>query len=68
MVDANRQKIKAGSNRSDFLSMRISHRAELKKKETQSSRARHFCDLCNSSFTRAVRLKKHKVRNHKVFV
>ena len=67
MVDHNRKKIRTGANRSDFLEMRIEHRARVKQKETQSNRARHFCDLCNSSFTREVRLKKHKKRNHKVY-
>ena len=66
MVNENRKKIKGKANKSDFLDMRISHRVKLKKKETQSNRARHFCDLCSSSFTREVRLKKHKAKNHKV--
>ena len=66
MVNENRKKIKGKANKSDFLDMRMSHRIKLKEKETQSSRARHFCDLCDSSFTREVLLKRHKVKNHKV--
>ena len=67
MVNENRKKIKGKANKSDFLDMRMSHRIKLKNKETQSSRARHFCDLCQSSFTREVLLKRHKIKNHNIY-
>ena len=66
MVNENRNEISISTTKADFLRMIPKKLTSPKAMNLAEKRAKYFCDICDSKFSRENRLILHKVRNHQI--